>query len=163
MKKDPTTAQRLEFEKLRAFVSVGFEDVCRSSAIAPEHLPAAVADRMWSTSPATALKGLRQAAADVVEMFQDFEGADLLTLEGRLAAAGAPSLAAMRSRRVAEIFRILNEAQIRGDEEWRLLNAVVSDTDDRILDDLHRAVAQRLLQEYEASKPADDSVRTELD
>ena len=134
-----------------------------ASATAPEHVPAAVADRMWSTSPSTALKGLRQAAADVVEMYQDIKGDELAALERRFAAAGAPSLAAMRSRRVVDIFRILERAEIRSDDEWRLLNAVVSDVADRILDEPGRAVASRLLGEYEASKAAGDSVRTELD
>ena len=138
MKKPPTTTQRLEFEKLRAFVSVGFQDGL------------AVADRMWSESPSAALKGIRQAAADVVEMFQDVQGDDLVALEQRFAAAGAPSLAAMRSRRVADIFRVLNRAEIRTDDEWRLVNAVVSDTADRILDEPSRAIAHRLLADYEA-------------
>ena len=159
MKKAPTTAERLEFERLRAFVAVGFEDMCYASGLAPEHHPVAVVDRMWSTSPSTALKGLRQAAADVVEMFQDIQGDDLVALEERFAAAGAPSLAAMRSRRIVEIFRILNRAEIRSDDEWRLLNTVVSDVADRILDEPGRAVASRLLGEYEASKAAGDSGR----
>ena len=152
MPKDPTTAQRLEFEKLRAFAVVGFEHLYSFSATAPEDHPAAVVDRMWSESPSAALKGLRQAAADVVEMSRDVEGDDLVALEGRLAAAGAPSLAAMRERRVGDIFRILNRAAIRDDDEWRLINAVASDLDDRILGEANRALAQRLLYEYEVSK-----------
>lgn len=107
---------------------------------------------MWRESPSAALKGLRQAAADVVEMFQDVEGDDLVALERRLATAGAPSLAAMRERWVGEIFRILNRAAINDEDEWRLMNAVVSDVDDRILDETSRAIAQRLLYEYEVSK-----------
>ena len=150
MKKSPTAGQRLEFETLRAFVTVGFEDTLGASGLPPEHHPSAVADRMWSESPTIALKGLRQAAADVVEMFQDIKGDDLAALEQRFAVAGAPSLAAMRSRRVVDIFRILNRAEIRSDDEWRLLNAVVSDVEDRILDNTSRALAGRLLREYEA-------------
>src|SRR5688572_7436395 len=96
--KGPTPAQQLEFEKLRAFVAVGFDDVWRSSAMAPEQHPAVVVDRMWrAESPATALKGLRQAAGDVVEMLQDLDGAELIAFEKRLAEVGAPSLADMRA------------------------------------------------------------------
>ena len=111
---------------------------------------------MWSESPSVALKGLRQAAADVVEMFQDIHGDDLAALEQRFAAAGAPSLAAMRSRRVADIFRILNRPEIRTDDEWRLLNAVVSDSADRILDEPGRALGQRMLGDYEDFKKTED-------
>ena len=164
VKKGPTPAQQLEFERLRAFVIAGFEDMCRSSEMPPEQHPAAAVDRMWSeVSPSTALKGLRAAADDVVEMLQDLKGGDLAAFEKRLEDAGAPSLAAMRARRVRDIFRILNRATIRDDEEWRLVNAAVSDMDDRILDETNRADAQRLLGEYELSKPTGSSVRTELD
>ena len=102
MKKNPTNAQRLEFEKLRAFVVVGFENVLRSFSLPPERHPAAVADQMWASSPVTALKGLRQAASDVVEMLQDLAGDDLAVMETRLAQANAPSLAGMRRRRVGD-------------------------------------------------------------
>ena len=111
---------------------------------------------MWSESPSSALKGLRQAAADVVEMYRDLQGDDLAALEQRFEAAGAPSLAAMRSGQAADTFRILARAEIRDDDEWRLLNAVVSDVADRILDESSRAVAHRLLGDYEASKKTDD-------
>ena len=155
VKKPPTATQRLEFDKLRAFMAVGFEEMCSASGMAPEQHPVAIADRIWSESPSAALKGLRQAAADVVEMYQDMQGDDLAALERRFAAAGAPSLAAMRSRRVADIFRLLDRAEIRSDHEWRLLSAVVSDTADRILDESSRAAAERLLGEYEHSKKTD--------
>jgi hypothetical protein len=32
--KKTTPAQRLEFEKLRAFIAIGFEDLLRASAVA---------------------------------------------------------------------------------------------------------------------------------
>ena len=85
-------------------------------------------------------------------MYEDIKGDDLAALEQRFAAAGAPSLAAMRSRRVVDIFRILTRAKIRSDDEWRLLNAVASDVADGILDDANRPLAERLLREYEVSK-----------
>ena len=87
----------------------------------------------------------------------------LAALEQRLAAAGAPSLGAMRARRVGDVFRILNRQAIRDDDEWRLLNAIVSDLADRTLDDRSRTLAHRLLEEYEVGKKAADSVPTELD
>ncbi len=137
---------------MRAFVAAGFEYVFRSTPLPPEQHPAAVADRMWAASPATGLRGIRLAAADVVEMLQDLKGDDLLAFEKRLAEVGAPSLAAMRAGRLNNIFRVLNRGKIRDDDEWRLISAVVSDMSDRSLDEASRAVAQRLLAEYEASK-----------
>ena len=147
--------QQLEFDKLRAFVAVGFDYVYDSTPIAPEHHPAAVADGMWAASPGTALRGLRAAAADVVEMLQDLKGDDLIAFEKRLAENDAPSLAAMRAQRVGDVFRILSRAAIRDDDEWRIVNAVVNDMSDHSLDEASRALAQRLLGEYEKSKTID--------
>ena len=55
-------------------------------------------------------------------------------------------------RRVTSVLGILNRGEIRDDDEWRLINAVVSDMSDGILDEASRSLAQRLLCEYEASK-----------
>jgi hypothetical protein len=96
MRKPPTAAQQLEFARLRAFVRVGFEDAVSSLPISPEDHPAAVADRIWAESPALALRGLREAASDVVEMLQDLRGPQEAAFEARLAAAGAPALSEMR-------------------------------------------------------------------
>ena len=84
-------------------------NMCRSSETAREQHPAAVVDRLWrEVSPATALKGLRQAATDLVEMLQDREGDAVVAFKKRLVAAGAPSLAEMRAGRVRNVFHALN-------------------------------------------------------
>jgi hypothetical protein len=149
MRRNPTPSQQLEFARLRAFVATGFEDVASTLSLPPEHHPAVVADKFWAESPGAALRGLRAAAADVVEMLQDLNGPALAAVELRLAQAGAPSLSAMRDQYVNGIFRILNRGQIRSDEESRLINAVLSDVDDRILDDSTRELANNLLGDYE--------------
>jgi hypothetical protein len=82
-------------------------------------------------------------------MLQDLDGPSLAALEARLAQAGAPSLSAMRGQRVNSIFRILNRGQIRSADEFRLINAVLSNVDDRILDDSTRELANNLLGDYE--------------
>jgi hypothetical protein len=77
MSKTPSSAQQLEFVRLRAFITVGFEHVFATRSLSPDHYPAAVADRIWAQSPALALRGLREAASDVVEMLQDLDGSQV--------------------------------------------------------------------------------------
>lgn len=94
----PTADQLAEFAQLKAFVIVGFEDAVTTLRLPPDDRPAAVADRMWGESPAVALRGLRIAAADVVEMLQDLHGSELAAFDARLAKAGAPAFTEMRRR-----------------------------------------------------------------
>ncbi len=154
MGKQPTQAQRAEYARLRVFIQTAFEsgvfgDVTDLPADAH---PAAVLDRLWARSPAKALKGLRAAASDVVDATQDWDDVLLGVLEARLAAAGAPSLAAMRDRRVRQIFEVLRRGGIKTEEEARLLLAVVGDTADRVLDAPATELANALLGQYEGRR-----------
>ena len=126
----PTPDQELEFTRLRAFVVVGFE----SLSFPVESQVGRTADAFWAKSPSMALRGLRQAVSDVVEMTQDLEGLALDDLEARLREAGAPSLRSMRDRRLRQVFQILNRGQVRNQDEWYVLTAVLSNTDDLLLD-----------------------------
>jgi hypothetical protein len=100
-----------------------------------------------------ALRGLRAAAADVVEMLSDLDRAQEVAIEARLAKAGAPSLSEMRSRTARNVFQILNRGQIRNDDERRLLNGVIANVDDRLLDDSTRELANSILRAYEQRIP----------
>jgi len=100
MRKPPTADQQLEFTQLKAFVTVGFEDAVATLPLSPEDYPAAVADRMWVESPTLALRGLREAASDVIEMLRDLQGPRLAAFDARLAKAGATTLSDMRRGRL---------------------------------------------------------------
>ena len=134
---------------MRAFITVGFEHVIATLPLSPDQHPAAAADRIWAQSPALALRGLREAASDVVEMLQDLHGPQLAAFDARLAKAGAPTLSDMRSRTAENVFKILIRSQIRNDDEWRLLNGVLSNVNDRLLDEPTRELANRILSAYE--------------
>src|SRR5688572_32606158 len=135
MPKPPAPVQRAEFERLTVFVQTIFKARLSATVSIPaEDQPAAVAARLWTASPAKALQGLRAAPSDMVEMTQDLKATPLAELEASLAASGAPSLASLRGRRLRSVFQILHRGRIRNDDEWRLLNTVVSDVDDRTLD-----------------------------
>jgi hypothetical protein len=96
MRKPPTPGQELEFARLRAFVVAGYEHVLADLPALPETHPGDVADKMWAEGADPALRSLREAAADVVDMIEDLEAPQLEAFEERLERAGAPSLSAMR-------------------------------------------------------------------
>jgi hypothetical protein len=156
MKKQPTLTQQLEFARLRAFVVAGYEHVLSDLPAMAEAHPGAVADKMWEEGHRRALRGLREAAADVVELMQDLDDAQLAAFEQRLKQAGAPSLSAMREGRVGGLFGILHRGTIRNDDEWRLMNAAVLDVTDSLLDAPARELASRVLKDYEARDRSTD-------
>ena len=150
MPKRARQAQEAEYSRLRTFVQVVLEESLSGvEGLPKDAYPSVVADRLWASSPALALKGLRMAASDMVEATQDLNGASLEALEARLLAAGAPSLASFRSQRVGQIFEILGRGKLETDDEARLLQAVLSDTAERILDAGSQQLASELLDGYE--------------
>jgi hypothetical protein len=148
MAREPSPTQKAEFQRLLAFVTIGFEQYAGSLPVAPDQTPAALATAAWAESPSVALQGLREAARDVVEMSQDLDGVALVAFEQRLANAGAPALYTMRIRRVRSLYQILARGRIQSDEEYRLVSAVVSDTADRLLDNSSRRLAETLMAAY---------------
>jgi hypothetical protein len=95
------------------------------------------------------IRGVREAARDMVEMCQDFNPAQVAVLDERLARDGLPTLSAMRNRTYRELLQILTRGEIRSDEEFRLVSAFVSDVDSRHLSDADRAQADALMYAYE--------------
>jgi hypothetical protein len=92
------------------------------------------------------LTGVRQAVADCVEMLIDLEGDRLGALNEQLSSHGVPTLSQMRNAWFMDLLRILGRGRIRSDDEWRLVNGYLSDTENRGLEMARAAevlVAQR--------------------
>jgi hypothetical protein len=85
-------------------------------------------------------------------MLQDLQGPQVAAFDARLAKAGAPTLSDMRSRMAENVFQILIRGQIRSDDEWCLLNGVLSNVNDRLLNEPTRELANRILGSYEAAQ-----------
>ena len=85
----------------------------------------------------------------------------MAAFDARLAKAGAPTLSDMRSRRAESVFRILIRGQVGNDDEWRLLKGVLSNVNDRLLDEPTRELANRILASYEAAPGRDANERSE--
>jgi hypothetical protein len=96
------------------------------------------------------LRGLREAARDMVEACADLDPQQLAELDSELAAAGLPSVAFMRNSRRVEFARVLSRAQIETSDEYRLLDGFVSDLGSG-LDPGARALAERLLGQFNDS------------
>lgn len=96
------------------------------------------------------LRGLREAARDMVEACADLDPQQLAELDSELHAAGLPSVTFMRNARRTEFARIVSRGSIETSDEYRLLDSFVSDLESG-LDEGTRALVERLLVEFSES------------
>jgi len=100
----------------------------------------------------TSLRGLREAARDMVEMCEDLAADQVAALDARLERDGLPTLSRMRDRRYWSLLAVLSRGRIRSDDEFRLLNSFVSDVDSPHLRGPARAKASAMLGAYESNR-----------
>jgi hypothetical protein len=98
---------------------------------------------------AKSVRGLREAARDMVEMCEDLAADRVSALDARLANEGLPTLTQMRDRRYRTLLTILSRGHIESDDECRLVNGFVADMESARLSDDNRAMANALLLAYE--------------
>lgn len=98
------------------------------------------------------LRGLREAARDMVEMCEDLAANQVAALDARLARDGLPTLSEMRDRRYRNLLTVLSRGRIESDDEFRLVNSFVSDVDSPHLSGPARAKANALLGAYESNR-----------
>ena len=98
------------------------------------------------------LRGLREAARNMVEMCEDLAAEQAAALDARLARDGLPTLSQMRNRRYRRLLTVLSRGRIESDDEFRLVNGFVSDVDSPYLSDPARAKANALLGAYESKR-----------
>jgi len=96
------------------------------------------------------LQGFREAANDMVEMCQDLSDQQVVDLDSKLQVKGLPTLTMMRDSRYKHFLKILSREQITSDDEFRLVNSIVSDTASPFLSENSRSAAEALLANYEA-------------
>lgn len=115
-----------------------------------DHLGLALsAEALEPIRTARSIRGVREAARDMVEMCEDL-GADRdSVLDARLTHDGLPTLTQMRDRRYREVLTILGRGQINSDDECRLVNGFVADTEAARLSADDSAKANVLLLAYE--------------
>jgi hypothetical protein len=131
-----------ELEQLRGFSLAVLEEL--GVSLSAEALEPIRASR--------SLRGLREAARDMVEMCQDINGDQLVALDARLARAGLPTLSLMRDHRYRAFSAVLVRGRIDSDDEFRLVNSFVSDVEVGQLSEEARATATVLLGRYESDQ-----------
>jgi hypothetical protein len=102
-----------------------------------------------SIAHCTRVNGIRMAAADLVEMFQDLKDPELSALDARLRSAELPTLSSMRNREDRRLAHVLLRGKIRNDAEFYLVSARLSDMADATWTETERSTANRLVAEYE--------------
>ena len=130
-----------EIEQLRGFSLAVLESI--GLALSPESLEPIRTTR--------SLRGLREAARDMVEMCQDLTADQVAAFDLRLVDDGLPTLTQMRDRRYRSLLAILSRGRIRSDDEYRLVNSFVSDIDAPHLSPDARSKANVLLASYEST------------
>src|SRR5262245_40206246 len=150
MGKPLTNAQQAEYERLKAFLAVALERFVSPSE-SPEEHPLAALGRLEMRSPAGALRGLREAVRDMIDMYELAPEVERERLDVRLTARGAPSLRSVQQGRSRAILAIVERGEIRSDDEWRLISGALSDMTDRLLSGVSRDAANAMVARYESS------------
>jgi len=144
------TQDQAEFERLKRFALMVADFML---SLAPESPIAGLRSQFAGPiEAARSLRGVREAARDMVEWAQDLTAEQLHALDARLSAHDLPTLSLMRGVRGREIARILTRGSIASEDEFRLLNGAVADIDGLLPED--RALAERLLGEFQSSEGA---------
>ena len=99
------------------------------------------------------MRRMQEATRDMVEWGPDLSPGRLLELDSRLASLGLPTFSLMRTKRASELSRILARGGIASEDEYRLLNSVVSNLDTPELTPADRGLAERLLGEFQIAQP----------
>jgi hypothetical protein len=128
-----------ELEQLRGFVLAVLDYL----GLAPSR------ESLEPIRTAKSLRGLREAARDMVEMCEDLAADRVSALDARLTDEGLPTLTQMRDRRYRKLLIILSRGQIKSDDECRLVNGFVADMESARLSADNRAKANALLLAYE--------------
>ena len=113
--------------------------------ITPETDPRRIIDRFAAVSRVRALKGLRDAANDLVEMTKDLQGSELKALNDVLTEAGTGTITHFRKRRMRRLFEILRRRRVDTAEEYRMLSAELSDTESPLLSSMQ---GERIMASY---------------
>jgi ribosomal protein L29 len=142
------TQDQAELERLKRFALTVADFIL---GLAPESPIAGLRSQVAGPlEAARSLRGVREAARDMVEWAQDLTAEQLQALDAQLSAHGLPTLSLMRRARGREIARILTRGTIESEDEFRLLNGAVSDSDGLLPED--RALAERLLGDFQSSE-----------
>lgn len=143
--------QRAEYDELRRHLEAFTEFLVASGAVPGDTVPLLREglDVGRQLPPAGALRGVRMAVADMLEMSRHVPAEWVEAADAFLAGRGAVSLSMMRRRIWRLVPRILARGRIRSEEEYCILIERLNDVDDPALTAADRSLGERLLAEDE--------------
>jgi hypothetical protein len=92
----------------------------------------------------------RATATDMVDSCQNLTSQQVKQLDQLLVTSGFPTLSEMRDRSLQRLRRILSNRRVATVDEWRFLESYLSDVDSDVLTEEDRALANRILAEYDS-------------
>ena len=140
-----------EFRTLKRFFDLLSPRMLPLELVTRDTDPVLILERMAAAAPARALKGLREAVRDLLEMTQDLRGPELAELDQFLSSNGAPTITQLRAVRVRALFKIQDTGIVRTEEDYRLLQTALSDMSSELLTPETRALGESLLAAYQPS------------
>jgi hypothetical protein len=154
MARSPTPEQQAEYEALNRYVTGIFDFLVSRGRLSPDTRAlfsegrAAIEARGWSA----ALRGMRMAAADTLEMTRDLPRDVVAEADEFLKSRSAATVSLMRVRIWRQIPKILTRGRIRNEEEYYLLVEQLNDVSTTSLSEADRARAERMIAAYEAAR-----------
>ncbi|UPG96612.1 hypothetical protein [Luteibacter aegosomatissinici] len=113
------------YESLKLFFRIYVDTELDLGGLPDEHRPMYVLAEMEKKAPARAREGLRIALGDVMEDLEHASPDQLARLSVRLAAEGAPSIAAVRAMMSKKVAAVLKRGVIANETEFYLLRNVL--------------------------------------
>ena len=110
-----------------------------------EHAKAFVTQMVYVVQQTSSKSGLQQIVRGLVEMTLPLSEVEVRELDSRLASRNLPTLSAMRDSEGQQFRKILLRGRIRGEDEYRFVEARLSDVGLTGPSDAERDLANRLL------------------
>jgi hypothetical protein len=115
----------------------------------PEKWPIASLEALEKKGKNTALKGLRQAINDCVEMSFHFSHAEVESLDSELRKRGVVTLSELRRRYSKSYAKIMKRGQIKNETEYYLVRNVLCDPTEKAPEE--RKFLEELISDYEGA------------
>ncbi|WCN09957.1 hypothetical protein [Marinomonas mediterranea] len=97
-------------------------------------------------------KGLRMAANDMAETYEDLKEVQIAELDALLKKNDLPTISQMYNKKYRKFLSIISSASISSDNDFRLVSSFVGSVDNDLISSKERDIAERLMANYESSK-----------
>ncbi|MBP0115727.1 MULTISPECIES: hypothetical protein [Bradyrhizobium] len=139
----------LKYARMKDFLSFYAERYLKAEGLPPDRQPIASLEALEKKSMKMALKGLRQAINDCVEMSLRFDHKEVEKLDSQLRSRGIVTLSELRRRYSKSYAKIVKRGQIKNETEYYLVRNVLHDPTEKSPEE--RKLLEELISDYEAT------------